>query len=454
MSSQSLDSRAGRVGLSVNTGSSVYRCLSPRGAGILGLLFAAAVILGCGIIDGTSPSSDEASSSSGAASSQPDAGPPAGRKFGMAWWHWALAGGGALIVVGVVVAVVPGVFGPSGPPIGREVARHTHKGVEYALVEYGDELAIFSGTGAPVSQRGLAEDILRSYVWRQVVEEFDVEELEEVSGKAQTLDESVSDARRLSNDVVAIFDGLEGMKANIPFVGSISAMDVVTDSFSGMGEAEEVIRSLDSELNDLGDDALSLTRTAERIREAEPSSVSGEEMESLFVEAVGAVENLEGTVRAVKEFMSGARESVGGLAGALRSGRDTPVIGEALGDFERSAGRFESELSGLTSLLGGFESELGALEDDMRAALKSADETIDADMGRWLAEPYDAEWPLSDSERRPAGVAPPREERQAPAPAPVTERTPFKLPTRRCRCTPRWSAGNGVRPCTSACHGW
>ena len=367
-----------------------------------------------------------------ASPSEPSVARPAGKGFRMKWWHWALAGGGALVVLGVIIAaVVLGIFTPSGPPIGKEVARHTHEGRTYALVEYGDELAIFSESGAPIGQRALAEEILRSYAWRQAIGGFDIEELTEMSQKVRRLDDSVLDVRSLSNDVVAIFDDLDDMKASIPFVGSVSAMDVVRDAFPGVGDAEDVIRTLDSELNDLGDNSASLRRASERIRSLELSSVSGDEMEALFADASGAARDLEGSVRTVKDFVSVVRESADGLASALRSASDTPIIGEALGDFARSAGRFESELSGLSSLLGGFESELGALGEDMRSAQDSADKTLQADMGRWLAEPYDTEWPPTDPERRtfpPAPTAAPAPTAgPAPAPAPAAGHTPFKL---------------------------
>ena len=188
-----------------------------------------------------------------ASPSEPSAARPAGKGFRMKWWHWALAGGGALVVLGVIIgAVVLGIFTPSGPPLGREIARHTHEGKTYVLVEYGDELAIFSDLGAPVGWRELAEEILRSYAWRQAIGGFDIEELTEVSEKVRRLDDNVSDVRSLSNDVVAIFDDLDDMKASVPLLGSVSAMDVVREAFPGVGEAEGVIRSLDSELNDLG----------------------------------------------------------------------------------------------------------------------------------------------------------------------------------------------------------
>ena len=123
----------------------------------------------------------------GSAPAQPPTPAPARiREFGKRWWRWALAGGGALaVVLAVAVAFLLGFIGTSGTPEGREIARHTHEGQTYALVEYGNELAIFSESGAPVGERELAGDILRSYAWRQAIEDFDVEELRDVSEKAR-----------------------------------------------------------------------------------------------------------------------------------------------------------------------------------------------------------------------------------------------------------------------------
>ena len=356
---------------------------------------------------------------SGVPPAQPPTPPTKERKLSLKGWHWALAGGGALIVLGIVGAFVLGIFPTFGSPVGREIARHTHQGEVYTLVEYGDELAIFSGSGAPVEEHGLAEDLLRSYAWRQAIGEFDTGELTEVSRKVRTLDDSVSGVRGYSNDVVAILYELDSLEANLPFVGSISAMDVIRDSFTGVDEAESLIRSLYSELNDLGDNAATLARTSDRIRDVDLSSVSGDEMESLFSKTTAAARDLESSVRSVKDGVSAARESVGDLADALRGASDTPIIGGVLGDFARDVGGFESELSGLSSLLGGFESELEALGEDTQAALDSADQTLEADMERWLAEPYDTEWPPADPDRRPAGVAPPPVERGQTSVPPV-----------------------------------
>ena len=135
----------------------------------------------------------------------------------MVWWHWTLIAVAALAIVGAIAAIVLGLFG-GGIPIGKEVARQTYEGKTYILVEYGRELAIFTASGAPVGQQGLAEGILRSYAWRQAIEDLDTEELADVSEKVQRLDDSVSGVRDLSNRVVGIFDELDGLRASVPFL--------------------------------------------------------------------------------------------------------------------------------------------------------------------------------------------------------------------------------------------
>ena len=269
-------------------------------------------------------------------------------------------------------------------------------------MEYGDKLAIFSASGTPVRRQGLAEGILRSYAWRQVIGNFDIHRLADVSERARRLDEGVSDARSLSNDVVAIFDELEDMKAKVPLVGSISAMDVVRNSLPGVGDAEDVIRSLDTELNEFGENVAWLTRASKRIRGKDLSSVSGNEMDALFADASGAARDLRGSVRTAKDLVLVGRGSVEGLENALWAGSEAPIIGDALGDFARSAGRFESKLADLSSLMGEFELELEVLEDDIQDTLESADRTFSGDMKRWLVEPNDSEWPPADPERRPS----------------------------------------------------
>ena len=347
------------------------------------------------------------------------------RELGTRWRLWVLAASAVLVVILVIVgAFALGLFGASGPPVGKEIARHTHEGRTYNLVEYGKELAIFTESGEPVVSREVAEDVLHSYSWRQVIGEFDVEKLVAVSQKVQRLDESVSGVRDLSNRVVSIFDSLEELEARVPILGSISAMDVVRDSFPAVGDAEELIRSLNSELNDLGSNASTLRAATSRISSADLSSVSGEEMETLFTDALEAVQGLESTSDAVDGFLSDVRELVRGLAGALRAGSDTPLIGNALADFARDVDSFESRLSGLAEALAILESELEELGQDFEKAMESADEILRADIKRWLPEPYDAQWPPTDPERSsPAtGSQPTAQPRQATEPTMVALR--------------------------------
>ena len=322
--------------------------------------------------------------------------------FGKEWWHWALAVG-ALVVLGVIVAFALGLFGPAGPPVGREIARHTHEGQAYVLVEYEDELALFSGSGAPVTGGGLAQDVLYSYAWGQVVAGFDTGKLAGVTERVRQLDESVSDARRLSNAVVAIYDELEGMSANIPILGRVSAMDVVREFFDAVEDTEPLIRRLDFELNALEENGASLSRASARILGVNPSAVSGREMESLFAEASASARDVERSARDVRNFISEVAEAAGDFESALRSGSVTPIIGGALDNFAGRVGQFESELSNLSGLLREFESELDGLARDMDDGVESAQNTLRADMERWLAEPYDTEWPPADPDRRPDG---------------------------------------------------
>ena len=107
-------------------------------------------------------------------------------------------------------------------------------------------------------------------------------------------------------------------------------------------------------------------------------------------------------MRSVKDGVSEVRRAAGDLERALRQASDTPLIGGTIGSFAGTVGQLETELSKLPGLLGD-ESEFADLEGDLRNAVDSAQKTLQADMSRWLQEPYDTEWPPTDPERRPAG---------------------------------------------------
>ena len=321
---------------------------------------------------------------------------------------WLLIGGVAAVVLVIIAASFAlGLFSSSSPPIGKEIARHNHEGKVYVLVEYGDELAIFTASGVPVTQRRTADDVLRSYAWRQALSDFDASKLVQISRRVDTIDDSVSGVRSLSNDVVDVFDELDDLEADIPFFGSVSAMDVIAESFAGVGEAESVIRSLDSELNDLGDNAAALSNAANRIPNLNLTSVSGDEMDRLFGGAASAADDLASTTRSIEEGVSDARQPVARLESALRSASDTPIIGSAIRDSARTVGRFESQLSDLSDVLEGFEADLAEAADDMKTAIASADNIQKADIERWLEAPYDTQWPPEDPERRSDRVADP-----------------------------------------------
>lgn len=328
--------------------------------------------------------------------------PPTKKKFRMARRHWALAGG-ALAVLGVVAIALAILLW--GNPAGEEIARHTHEGEVYVLVEYGSDLAIFTDSGSPVTRRDLAEDILHSYAWRQAMRDFDVDEFATVSQRVEILDDSLSDVRDISNDVVSIFDDLEDMRVNVPLLGSISAMDIVSESFDGAEETEILIRNMNSELNSLGDDTATLTRTYDAVADAKSSPVSGGEMQSLFTQGSAATRGLASFAQSFKEFVAEVEEAVAGLEGALWLASDTPVIGDSLEHFAMDVGRFGSDISILSSALGDLESDLLTLGEDMEKGLDSADKIFRKDTDRWRQDPPDAIWPPTDIEEQPDDVA-------------------------------------------------
>lgn len=59
----------------------------------------------------------------------------------------------AMTSAAVIVAVAG--CGGSSDSGGKELARHTHEGETFALVEYDDRLAVFAESGQPVSGAAL-----------------------------------------------------------------------------------------------------------------------------------------------------------------------------------------------------------------------------------------------------------------------------------------------------------
>ena len=306
-------------------------------------------------------------------------------------WLLAIA---ALVIAGVVGAAYMGLLpiplplpGVEDKPVGTEVARHVHDGTEYVIVDYEGQLAVFSASGASgaaVSSRSVADSVLLSYSWRKALDGFDSDKLASVARTVRDIDDQVSEVREYTGEVVAIFDELDGMGAHVPLLGRVSAMDAVREYYAGVGEAESLIRSLDSELGSFGDNADALTRASERVEGVQLASVSGAEMERLFADAADAARDLVSTASNLNSKASRARDAAGRLEGAFRDASDTPLIGGAIGGFADSAARLESELSGVQDALGGFESEVAALGRDLRGASESANAARQTDMARWI----------------------------------------------------------------------
>ena len=64
----------------------------------------------------------------------------------------------------------------------------------------------------------------------------------------------LSDVRDASNEMVVVFDQLDSLSTDIPLLGRVSAMDVLAETYPGVGAAADAIRTLDDELNSIGRD--------------------------------------------------------------------------------------------------------------------------------------------------------------------------------------------------------
>lgn len=166
--------------------------------------------------------------------------------------------------------VVREVFLTPVSPVGRELAQQMHEGETYTLVEYDDRLAVFSASGPPVTDLGLADDVLRSYAWVQMLQDLDIGAMSDAVGVAQDVDDRLSGVWDASNDMVAVFDELEALSADVPLLGRVSAMDVLAETYPGVGAAADVIRSLDEELNSIGRYTGLLSATLQRITAIDP----------------------------------------------------------------------------------------------------------------------------------------------------------------------------------------
>ena len=283
----------------------------------------------------------------------------------------------ALLAVIVLSLLVLTLF--RSPPIGKELARHDYRGETYALVEYGDDIAIFTSSGSPVNNQELAASVLSSYAWKLEFTHFDTDELAATARWVAAINDKASGVRDFTNDVVAIFDNIDSVGVDIPLIGRVSAMDALSETLQGVDEVESAIRALDSELNDLDSNAGTLTSASDRMLRLDPWNISGEEMDELFVEASDAAYDLANSARSVKKH--------------------TDILLVLLEDFIDS----DSALYEFSIQLSGFEYELSNLGGRLRSAHESATQARKDYMDRWLKEPHDAEWPPSDPERRAVG---------------------------------------------------
>ena len=197
-------------------------------------------------------------------------------------------------------------------------------------------------------------------------------------------------------------------------------MDVIAEVYPGVAAAASAIRALDAELDSLGRNADALAALASRIERADPSDVSGGDMDAAFGSAVKAARDMEESVGSARGKVTDVRNVSGELANALRQVSDTPVIGETMAEYAETAARFESELSGIADTLQSYESGLANLAGKLQAPLDATAGAHQSYVGRWLQRPYDTAW-RDGVGSRPAVAAQP-----TPAPAGPAQQ-PFRL---------------------------
>ena len=280
----------------------------------------------------------------------------------------------------------------SAAPPGRQLAQHTHEGEIYTLVEYDHQIAVFSASGSPVSNSRLADDVLLSYAWGQTLAGLDIAGISASVAAVEGMDDDIEGVRAASNETVRTLDQLDALSAQVPLVGRVSAMDVIAEVYPGVAAAASAIRALDAELDSLGRNADALAAFVRRMERADPSNVSGGDMDAAFGSAVKAARDMEESVGSARGKVTDVRNVSGELANALRQVSDTPVIGETLAEYAETAARFESELSDIADTLQSYESGLANLAGQLQAPLDATAGAHQSYVGRWLQRPYDTAW--------------------------------------------------------------
>lgn len=293
-----------------------------------------------------------------------------------------------------------------GAPVGQEVFRHDFDGEIYVFVEYGDELAVFDGSGRPVSAKRNADAALRSYAWTRAFDAADMSGLTQVADRAGELDSDIANVRSASNAVVEWLDELDGIGASIPLMGRVSAMDLVESAYPGVDALGGVMRDLDSRLNDWGADSENLSNAAASLQSLSSSlHLDADDVESAFKNADSAARGLVNTIGEIESSLDNARDNVSRLERALRSASDTPVIGGGLESLaDNIGGAVDDALSGLAASLSDLKGDLNSVLTNFGAGASQAETTYGDYADRWMEAPPDASWPPTDPERR----SPPR----------------------------------------------
>ncbi len=328
-------------------------------------------------------------------------------------------------------------------PIGVELARHIYQGNLYVLVQYDDDLAIFDGAGRPVASRSDAEAVIRSYVWTQAFHNTDLSGVAGAARMAQELDSDIADARSVSNTVVNAMDRLDGISASVPFMGRVSALDIIEDSYPGLDTLTGLMRDLNSTLNEWGDNSAQLAESSVSLESlSDADEIDAVEAERAFRDASAASQGLASTMSEIRSAVSDASSEVGRLASAMRNASDTPIIGGSLRSLAGNVGGAEDALSGLASSIGGAQQDLNSIAERFAASVSNATGALDGYMARWMDTPHDATWPPADPARRSVQVAAqptaniPTAQPVALAPTPTPATTPTAIPAATPTLTP------------------